>query len=145
MHHLANNLTDVNSIKAADEEALPFKMVYVLSYSLGLRVWIQPETCHASWNDCKNSVRRAGFQHCLLLSTVINNLGHGPYRSGQNQVTIVEAAESLVKSMSSDQFDDLVDRMAMDRGISVDDESLPKTPQDILTLPVLKTLPVFVI
>ena len=120
-------------------------MVYVLSYGLGLRMWIQPESTHSSWNDVKNSCRRSNFQHCLLLATVMSNMAHGPYRSGRNKCTIQEAAKSLVQTMSHEEFNDLVDRMAIDRAVSEsEDDSLPDAPEQILDLPAIKNLPVYV-
>ena len=136
--------------KAADEEHLPFKLIYALSHNQGaghpggLRVWISPESTHSQWNDIKNSIRRSSLQHVVLLSTTLSNVAHGPYKSGRNMLSLREAAEDLAATMSDEQFSELVDLMAQDQHVEFDDESLPQSPRDIPDLKCLTTLPVFV-
>ena len=135
--------------KAADEECLPFKMAYALSHEVvdgaNLRVWICPESTHASWTNVRCAIRRAGLQHTILLSTIMNNCGHGPYRSGHNQQSFEEAAADLAKhmAMSEESFQELVDGMAMDRNVDSNDPSIPQDPSQIPGLPAIKNLPVF--
>ena len=136
-----------HSSQAADEECLPFKMAYALCHeSSKLRLFITPESTHACWNDTRNSLRRTGLQFTILLATVINNCGHGPYRSGGNQLSFEEAAHDLAKRMeySEESFQELVDGMASDLGVEIDDPSLPQAPDQIPNLPAIRKLPVFV-
>ena len=115
-------------------------MVYTLAH-FGLRIFIFPESTHSSWNDVRNAIRRAGLQHVLLLSLTIANVGSGPFGSGRNKQSMQEAAEELSQSMSSDEFDNLLDMMIQDRCLQCDDgcdhESLPTTPGDIPKLPIV--------
>ena len=122
--------------KVADEESLPFKCIYTLAH-LGMRVFIQPESTHSSWNDVRNSVRRAGLQHVLLLSLTIANVGAGPFGSGRNKQSMQEAADSISESIKPEEFDTLIDMMIQDRGLLCDDGSLPTTPSDIPKLPIV--------
>ena len=124
--------------------------MFVLGHELGLRLFIQPESTHSLWNDCRNSVRRAGLQHTLLLSGVLSNTAHGPYSGGQNAWTLKEAAESLSR-MSETAFTELLEQMMEDRASSVapEDESegllLPEHPSDIPNLAAVNNLPPFVL
>ena len=137
-------MTDLTNTKASDEEALPFKMAFVLSHELGLRLFIEPEACHSQYNDCRNSLRRCGLQHTLLLSATMSNAAHGPFAGGRNKWTLDEAAESLTR-MSTNDFADLVDLMAEDLGCDPEDtELLPESPADIPLHRSLKNLPPFV-
>ena len=126
--------------KAADEEALPFKMIHSLSHELGLRVFGYPESTHACWNDCRNSIRRTGLQYCLLLSALLANCSHGPYSGGKNRQTLEEAAEDL-QDMHGDSFHILVDEMMADMRCDPDDPRLPKSPAELPGLPCVKNLP----
>ena len=72
-------------------------------------------------------------------------MAHGPFRSGRNKCTIQEAAASMVQTMTQEEFNDLVDRMAIDRAVSdSEDDTLPDSPQQILDLPAIQNLPVYV-
>ena len=85
----------------------------------------------------RNSVRRAGLQHVLLLSLTIANVGAGPFGSGRNKQSMQEAADSLSESIEAEEFDTLIDMMIQDRGLLCDDGSLPTTPSDITKLPIV--------
>ena len=131
----------------ADEEALPFKMAYVLSHKIGLRLHIQPESTHSMWNDVRNSVRRSGLQHTLLLCATFCNTAHGPFAGGRNKFTLDEAALNLSSSMSQTAFDDLCDQMCADQHLEPGDcdaDMLPQDPSDIPKLAALRNLPPYV-
>lgn len=132
--------------EAADQDGLPFKMIYTLCHQ-GLRLLIQPESTHSLWNDVKNSVRRAGMQHTLLLSSVLSNAAHGPFGSGRNHQSLLESADHLAKNMDPESFDALVDSMMMDRHLSELDHDIPgipSSPDDLPQLPCVKNLPTYV-
>ena len=99
------------------------------------------------WNDTKNSLRRARLQHCMLLAATLSNVQHGPFQGGRNHATLVEAAESLSKSITAEQFEDLQDRMMSDRGVQDDMDSVnddfPETPDDLPKLKCVANLPVY--
>ena len=130
--------------QAADEEALPFKMCYALSHELHLRLFIFPESTHCLWNNVRNSIRRTGLQHCLLLASILSNAAHGPFTGGRNFQTLQESAEDLA-SMGRDDFNALVDGMMQDRQCQADDENIPQTAADIVNLPAVRNLPPFVV
>ena len=132
--------------EVADQDALPFKAMYGLC-ACNLRMLVTPEATHMLWNDVKNSMRRARLQHTMLLAATLSNVHHGPFQGGRNHATLIEAAESLARSITSQQFEDLQDRMMSD--IGVHDESLPgdefpDTPDDIPRLKCIQNLPVYV-
>ena len=82
----------------------------------------------------------------MLLASVLSNCAHGPFGSGRNQQTIQESAASLSESMSSDQFEDLLDCMVMDRRLSdvdIDDPDLPHDPHDLSNMSCVRNLPVY--
>ena len=121
-------------------------MVYTLCHQ-GLRLLIQPESTHSLWNDVKNSVRRAGMQHTLLLSSVLSNAAHGPFGSARNHQSLVESAQHLAKTMDLDMFDALVDSMMMDRHLSELDHDMPgipSSPDELPNLPCVQKLPIYV-
>ena len=119
-------------------------MCYALSFeATKLRLWIQPESTHNSWNDVRNSIRRSGLQHTVLLSTVLSNCAHGPYRSGANKRSFQEAAIHLSENISLESFQQLVDSMAMDMGLDSDDPILPQEFEQIPEQPAIATFPVF--
>lgn len=136
-----------SSAKAADEEHLPFKLVYTLSHYQDegargcLRMWICPESAHNQWNDLKNSIRRSSLQHVILLTTTLANIAHGPYKSGRNMWSLREAAEHLAATMDVESFHELLDLMSQDRNVDVDDESLPQSPAEIPQRKCLCVLP----
>ena len=76
----------------------------------------------------------------------MNNVLHGPFKSGKNRLTAVQAAEFLATKLEDnpDDFEHLRELMASDLGIDVDDDQLPANATDIPTLPCLKSLPSFV-
>ena len=116
-------------------------MLHTLGYELGLRIWSFPEAVHASWNDTKNSIRRANKQYTVLLGTILANASHGPFASGKTRQTLVEAAESLARTVDAATFRVLVERMAADRGVEVGDVSLPQRPSDLPQLGAIRNLP----
>ena len=119
-------------------------MVYALCHQEGgLRLWISPETLHSNWNDTRNGVRRSGYQHVMLLSTVMSNMAHGPYRSGQNFRTIQEAVQDYIANIGSDSWDDLCDAIAQDKHTTADDETIPQEPADLANMECFQTLPIF--
>ena len=136
------NSHSVSLPKVADQEALPFKMIYGLQ-ELGARIFIQPESCHGMWNDTKNAVRRSGKQYCLLLSLTMSNMAHGPFGSGKNAQSLLEAAESLAHTISEDDFANLCDSMAMDLNCELDDPRIPQSAADIKNLPIFHHLPIY--
>lgn len=131
--------------QVADQECLPFKMIYALQHEqVGLRMMIGADACHSHWNDIKNSLRRSNMQRVLLLGTILNNVAHGPYKSGRNSQTLQEAVAHYSESISIDEFQDLVEMMAMDKKIDADHESLPTCPEDLPNLECFTRLPIFV-
>lgn len=78
-----------------------------------------------------------------LLGSTMQNLSHGPFKSGRNQQSIQEAAAHLANTIRQDDFEELQELMALDLGVDVDDERVPQYPQDINNLPCIKNLPVF--
>ena len=138
--------------KVADEEALPFKTIYALAQTVGLRIMITPESTHSLWNSVRNGLRRAGKQYCLLLSMAMSNMAHGPFKSGRNHQSLIEAAQYLSSNMSADQdaFNDLIDGWCRDLHIESDigddlmsDAGLPETPEDIPLHRAIQNLPVY--
>ena len=132
--------------KVADQDALPFKAIYGLC-ACNLRVFVTPEATHMLWNDVKNSMRRARLQHTMLLAATLSNVHHGPFQGGRNHATLMESAESLGRSITLDQFEDLQDRMMIDRGVhddAISCDEIPETPGDIPRLKCVETLPVYV-
>ena len=73
----------------------------------------------------------------------MSNCSHGPYRSGANKRSFEEAALDLSENMSLESFQQLVDSMAMDRGVDSDDPILPQDPEQIPEQPAIATFPVF--
>lgn len=137
----------LESSQAADEETLPFKTLFVLGHEpgLGLRLFVQPESCHSQWNDVRNGIRRCGLQHTLLLSAVLCNCAHGPFSGAKNSWSLMEAAENLATTMPAETFDRVVEQMMEDLQLDDEDsESLPQQPADLPNLPALKNLPPFV-
>ena len=53
--------------KVPDQEALPFKTLYALSYNCQCRIFCEPEELHGSWNAVRNAVKRADLQPALLI------------------------------------------------------------------------------
>lgn len=137
---------EVLSFKAADEECLPFKLIYTLCHEAAMRLWISPESCHCCWNDVRNSLRRSNFQHVLLLSATMINTQHGPYKNAKNKQRILESAEYYALNSSPDDFANLQDCMCADNGVEdVEDcDLIPKDPSDIQSLKCVTTLPPFV-
>ncbi len=130
--------------KVADQEALPFKMVYALSHEQGgLRAFICPEALHSCWNDTKNAIRRSNLQHVLLLATCMNNVVHGPFRSGRNQQTLQESVADFAKRVDFNQFEELVELIAHDRFLEADDDSLPQCPEELLKMACFTKTPAF--
>lgn len=83
----------------------------------------------------------------MLLAATLSNIQHGPFQGGRNHATLVEAAESLAKSITPDQFEDLQDRMISDRGLQdsdMDSDDFPATPDDLPNLKCVANLPVYV-
>ena len=85
--------------KAPDEEAVGFKMGYMLLYHLGLRGTIEPEVLHSKWNDAKRSLRNACMMGCVLKGTVMTNLSHGFFLGGKNHQQKEEVLEHLSRAM----------------------------------------------
>ena len=116
----------------------------------GYRLWIQPECCHSQWNDIRNAIRRSGLQYCLLLSSCMSNVHHGPWKSGRNHQTVLEAAQSLAATISQEEFERLLELMFYDHRISYDGDTsaldttiFPETPADIPKLKALVNYPTF--
>ena len=95
------------------------------------------------WNDCRNAIRRGAKQYTLLLSLTMNNMSHGPFKSGRNAQTLSEGAESLAEQMSEESFDELVESMCVDMQCEPDDDRIPQSPSMIPGLPLFQKLPVF--
>ena len=141
---LLRTTSDIAS-QVADEEALPFKTLHCLAYELGLRVVASPESTHSVWNDCRNSVRRAGLQHCMLLASTLANVLHGPFKGGKNFQSFGEAAEDLARTITPDQFADLQDQMCADLRVDPNEsELIPESASAIPDLQCVKNLPPFV-
>lgn len=131
--------------KAMDEEAAPFKAGYTLSYSVGLRMYCEPEFCHPAWNNLKSAIQAAGLQPAFLKATLMSHVNHSPYGSGSNMNLKRETCESLVQSMTVDEFNSLCEDIAWDRSVDVTDEScVPATPEDLLSEPTIVKRGIFV-
>ena len=63
-----------------------------LSYNLGLRILCEPEYCHPAFNNFKSAVKYSGLTPCLLKSTLLSHVAHGPYLSGRNLECKLEAS-----------------------------------------------------
>ena len=50
-----------------------------MQWEAKLRVCHFRDPFHREWNDCQEAIERAGLWHCVLLSTVLYNLSHGPW------------------------------------------------------------------
>ena len=130
--------------QVADEETLPFKLMYTLMHEEGgLRIFASPDSTHSQWNNTRCAIRRAGLQHTILLSTIMSNCAHGPYKSAQNKQSFDESAAHLSETMEYDKFLELLEGMAFDKGIDPDDSSLPSQPSEIVEQSCIKKLPTF--
>ena len=103
-----------------------------LSYNLGARILCEPEFCHPSFNNVKAAIKYANLTPCLLKSTLMSHVSHGPYGGGRNQETKREAAEAFWRGLSSTEWLDMLENIAFDRCTNLEDESLPASPQDLM-------------
>ena len=126
-----------------DEEAAPFKAGYNLAYSVGLRMYCEPEFCHPAWNNLKSAIQAAGLQPALLKATLMSHVNHSPYGSGANMNLKREVCESLVQSLTTHEFNSLCEDIAWDRSVDVTDDSVPATPEDLLSEPTIAQRGIF--
>ena len=130
--------------KAMDEECAPFKAGYTLAYSVNLRMYLEPEFCHPAWNNLKSAIRESGLQPAFLKATLMSHVNHSPYGSGVNMNLKREICESLIDSMSGDEFQRLCEDIAWDRGVDFGDETLPHSPEELLSEPTIAKRGIFV-
>ena len=127
-----------------DEEAAPFKAGYTLAYSVHLRIYLEPEYCHPAWNNLKSAIRASGLQPAFLKATLMSHVNHSPYQSGANMHLKREVCESIVGSMTIDEFQRLCEDIAWDRGVAADDDSsVPSSPEALLSEPTIAKRGVF--
>ena len=126
-----------------DEEAAPFKAGYTLAYSIGLRLYLEPEYCHPAWNNLKAAIRSVGLQPTFLKATLMSHVNHSPYGSGVNMNIKREVCESLIESLTLEEFQKLIEDMAWDRGVAPDHEDLPNTPDELLSEPTIAKRGIF--
>lgn len=89
------------------------------------------------------------MQYTLLLASVLSNYCHGPFGSGQNKQSLIEASVSFSQYLAEnpDDFDNLVDLILQDRHLSEfddADENIPDSPEDIPNLKCITNYPVYV-
>ena len=101
--HLIYSLAS-NTIKAPDEEAVGFKMGYMLIYHLGLRATIEPEVLHSKWNDAKRALKACGLMGAVLKGTVMSNLSHGFFLGGKNHQQKEEVLEHLARDLNIEDY-----------------------------------------
>ena len=107
-------------------------------------MFIMPEAIHSTWNDARNGLRRAGKQFTLLLSSILNNNSHGPFKGGRNHQSLAEAAADLGSRLSEAEFATLVEGMWADQShLEEDQVCIPETPSEIQHLPAIQNLPPF--
>lgn len=105
-----------------------------LAYSVHLRIYLEPEYCHPAWNNLKSAIRVSGLQPAFLKATLMSHVNHSPYQSGANMHLKREVCESIVESMTIDDFQRLCEDMAWDRGFAADDDSsVPSSPEALLS------------
>lgn len=80
----------------------------------------------------------------MLLSTVMTNVSHGPYKSARNFQTIQESAKHFSEVVGPDVWDELVDAIASDRHVSADDDQIPQEPSEFPNMLCFTKLPDFV-
>ena len=100
--------------KAPDENFLPFKTIYAL-VSRGARIHIEPEALHPLWNMNKGALRRADLQASFLKGTLMSQVEHGPFFSGTNKLTKLDAARHRAECMTDQEFQELQEGMGFDR------------------------------
>jgi len=100
--------------KAPDEDFLPFKTIYAL-VSRGARIHIEPEALHPLWNINKGSLKRADLQAAFLKGTLMSQVEHGPFFSGTNKLTKLDAARHRADRMTDQEFQALQEGMTFDR------------------------------
>ena len=128
--------------KVPDQEALPFKTLYALSYNCQCRIFCEPEELHGSWNAVRNAVKRADLQPALLIGSVMSQVSHGPFTSGQNQFNREQVVDILADSMPSADFQALRESMCMDR--RGEGPEIPEDAGDLPNLEAVKSLSIFV-
>jgi hypothetical protein len=62
-----------------DEASSNIALVCWMQWQAKLRVCHFRDPFHREWRDCQDAIKRAGLWHCVLLSTVLYNLSHGPW------------------------------------------------------------------
>ena len=114
-------------------------------YSVGLRVYADSDPLHVQWNDTKLSIKKAGLGSALLKATLLSHTDHSPYDSGTNLVTKGEAAELWVERCSREQFVELQENMAFDKGCSVMNAgNVPACPEELLSESAVTTRGIYV-
>lgn len=81
----------------------------------------------------------------------MSNMSHGPFKSGRNHQSLIEAAEVLASNMTIDAnaFDELIDGWCRDLHISpddadkFDDAELPESPNELPLHRAIRNLPVY--
>ncbi|CAE7498453.1 unnamed protein product [Symbiodinium sp. CCMP2456] len=133
-------------VLVADEESLQWKTLNTLTYSVGLRVFADSDPLHPLWNNVKSSIKKAGLGSALLKATLMSHTDHSPFDSGVNLVTKAEAAELWIERCSREQFLELQENMAFDRGCKVTDSgNVPGSPQELLCESAVTTRGIYVL
>ena len=123
----------VLSCEAMDEDHLPFKSMWALMFRSGLRLHVEAESLHNLWNTVKLGAKRAGLQGALLLGTLMANVNHGPYNSGQNLLSRQRAAASLSETIPLAEFQELQSAMRADM-TGVEGIEVPHSADDMPNL-----------
>ena len=126
-----------------DEEGAPFKAGYTLAFSAHLRIHLEPEYCHPAWNNLKSAIRASGLQPTFLKATLMSHVNHSPYQSGSNMFLKREVCESIIASMTGDEFQKLCEEIAWDRGVDPDDSAVPSCPDELLSEPTIAKRGIF--
>ena len=131
--------------QAPDEEALPYKAINMLAFTkLQCRVAPEPEYAHPAWNNILLAISRAGLQPTVLVATLLTHINHGPYSSGRTLQTKFETCSEWIKNLSTEEFDELRESIAWDRGVELDSEEVPCSPEDLLAEPTIASRGIFV-
>lgn len=105
--------------QVSDEEALGFKAINSLAGVCQLRIFPQPEFCHRTWNDYTLALEKAGLKSTLFKGTLLSNWCLGPFDSGTHHSKLVDAAEHLLDSCSTEFLEEMGEAVALDRGEAV--------------------------
>ena len=115
-----------------------------LAYAhLRARIVCEPEYAHPSWNNVLMAVKKAGLQPAVLIVTLMSHTNHGPYSSGKTMAMKQEICEAWVSEMSDEEWEQLREDIAHDRGVEVDHDLVPSNKEDLLREPTIASRGIF--